>query len=240
MAMKNHEPALPLLIFIIAILASACGGDAGPTQDGGGNNPPFSGDLNPGLPGKLFFKEKTERSDGSKIDEAWTMDIATGKYTKIHNTNWADHKDRFPGNLDDISVASVDYDATNFVVAIEGCKNDPEYTCIAMQEMGGNYISQFDLLGDIRSTRMSRDRQHIALFNREGTTTSSDFWLEIYNQNGILLSSSKLEDNFVFELEWLPDGRIVYSIRRTLYFTAPYSAQVRAPKLYPTIYQEKR
>jgi len=225
MAMKKNKPILLLSsIFIIAILASACGGgDSGPNVNGG-NNPPTSGDLNPGLSGKLFFKtgyKGTIVSDGEEFS-AWTMDIATGKYARIPNTDWADHGDRFPGNWFICFVAPAGYDGTEFTVEIPDCKNYPDRTCIAIQDMDGNYLGQFEISGDEYSfAKMSQDHQNIALANRKGF----DSWLEIYDRNGTFLSSSKLKSRFIRELDWLPNGRIIYGIQRSFYFTAPYSTQ---------------
>jgi len=225
--MKKNKSVLFSLVFTIAILTSACDGSSGSPGDGGGNNPP-SGDLNSGLSGKLFFKAKTERTDGSKIDEAWVMDIASGKYTKVPNTNWADHEERFPSNWSRVVVSPVDYDGTEFVVEIPACMYSPDRTCIAVQNMDGSYLDQFEIFGDDSVlVRMSRDLQHIALVNYENMSSSSDRWLEIYNRSGRLLSSSKLENRFISDFAWRPDGSIIYGIWRSFYFTAPYSTQAK-------------
>lgn len=230
MVMTNNK-SIRLLssVFIITILTSACGGsgDSGPNVNGG-NTPPLSDDLNPDLSGKLFFIEKSKRTDGSKITEAWTMDIATGKYVKVPNTNWADHDDLFPGNWDRPYVAPVDYDGTEFIVEISECKTNPDRSCIAIQDENGNYLGQFDVFGDAQSATISRDRQYIALFR---DSLSVDQGLEIYDRNGTLLSRTKLRRTYY---AWLTDGRIIYVVGRSFHFTTPYSTQAKYSLTLPS------
>jgi hypothetical protein len=151
--------------------------------------------------------------------------MATGKYTVIPNTNWREQKQRYPlaGGMADFYAYPVDYDRSEFIVEARNCKRSgdvlaPNFTCIAMQDMNGNYLGQFDVLYKITSSsiKMSRDKQHLALFRRVGQSVSSDEWFEIYDRHGKLISDKKLEPR---SFAWLPNGRIVYTKGRSFYFT---------------------
>lgn len=219
MAMTIQNAILFSSVLLIMALTNACGGggNSGPIGDGGGDNPPSSDILNPDISGHLFFE---------KSGRAWRMDMATGKYTVIPNTNWRDQDQRYPlaGGVAEFYAYPVDYDDSEFVVEARDCKrsyNDvlaPKLTCIAMQDMNGNYLGQFDVFYDVTSSsiEMSRDHQYLALFRRVGQSVSSDQWFEIYDRNGTLISDKKLEPR---SFAWLPDGRLVYTRDRSFYFT---------------------
>jgi len=212
----------------IVLMLPACGsGDHfAPIND----SPSFS-ILNPGLSGKLFFKQgrKGFVTSNGKEFSAWTMDIGTGKYSKIPNTDWDNHEDRFPGSWTSLRATPVDHDNSEFIVEIPDCKSNPERTCIAIQDMDGIYNGQFEIFGsDFVSARMSHDNQYIALVNLSGISVSSSRVLEIYDRSGSLHSSSTLNGLYTqYNHAWLADGRIVYSIQRSLYFTDAYSAEAK-------------
>ncbi len=211
--MNKNSLILPFVaVFIIAIFTSACGGGSSEPNTNGGD-PPASGILNADLSGSLFFTEG---------GEAWVMSMATGKYTRISNTNWPYQKDRFPrGGLSSFNALPIDYDGSEFVVVAKDCKDDPERSCIVVQDENGSYNSeQFEVFGKASRAILSRDRQYIALFRRSISTNSQ---LEIRNRSGALISYSKLDRR---DFTWLPDGSIIYGVGRSLYFTSPYSAQV--------------
>lgn len=219
---KNSFISPFLTVFTIAILTSACGGgDSGPNANGG--DPPSSGILNAGLSGSLFFTED---------DEAWNMSVATGKYTRISNTNWPYQKDRFPrGGLSDFHALPTDYDGFEFVVTVKDCKSDPERSCIVIQDKNGSYSEQFEVFGKASRATLSRDRQYIALFRR---SISTDSQLEIRDRSGALISYLKLDRR---DFAWLPDGRIIYGVGRSLYFTSSYSTQVESILTLPASLQ---
>ncbi|MCF6211510.1 MAG: hypothetical protein L3K24_12770 [Gammaproteobacteria bacterium] len=210
---KNSFISSFLTVLIIAVLTSACGGGSEPDANGG--DPPSSGILNADLSGLLFFTED---------DEAWIMSMATGKYTRISSTNWPYQKERFPrGGLSSFHALPIDYDGSEFVVAVKDCKDDPERSCIVIQDKNGSYNSeQFEVFGKISKATLSHDRQYIALFRR---SISTDSQLEVRDRSGELISYSKLDRR---DFAWLPDGRITYGVGRSFYFTSSYSTQVES------------
>jgi len=223
---------LAVFFWFFSILVTGCG-------EGSLSNPidnddsPISGNLNPELSGRLFFSNGSKGtivSEGSQFS-AWTMDIANGNYVKISNTNWGEQNNRFPGNWTTVFTNPVDdYVSNEFIVEIPDCKNDPDMTCISIQDMNGDYLVQFEIFGDEYSfSRLSPDLQNIVLVNRIG----AESWLEIYNRNGELLLSSKLESRFIRQISWLGIESIIYSIGRTFYFTEPETLQIENTLVLP-------
>ena len=234
MQMLVKIPLVLLAVFFgfFSILVTGCG-------EGSLSNPidnddlSVSENLNPELSGRLFFSNGTKGTIVSKGSQfsAWTMDIANGNYLKISNTNWGEQKNRFPGNWTTVfTVPADDYVGSEFLVEIPDCKNDPDRTCISIQDMNGNYLVQFEIFGDEYSfARLSPDLQNIALANRKG----AESWLEIYNRNGELLVSAKLESRFVRQISWLDTESIIYSIGRTFYFTEPETLEIESTLVLP-------
>jgi hypothetical protein len=226
MAKTTHTAILvSASILFTTLLISACGGGGGggntePSGNGGGNPPPSAGVLNPGLSGHLFFEQK---------DQAWRMDMATGTFSRIPNTNWRTHTDRFPAADNSSTVfwafpVEYDkaYDSYEFVLEVVNCKRHT--TCIAIQDANGEYLSEFEVAYDVDGAiKLSRDRQYLALFRKEGIATGADAWLEIYNRAGKLVSSSREINSRDFA--WLGDGSIVFANDRALGFTKPYLAE---------------
>jgi len=241
----NHNSILFSLILLIIVLIEGCGGGGGsnPTESSDQNNPLIPEILNPGLSGHLFFAETYRYSTtGTKV-RPWRMDIATGRYKDIPNTNWYEQEQRFPlAATSNIFLTPVDYSDSEFVIAAQNCKFPPDgvlspdtVTCILIQDMNGNYLEEFDLLYEVAGVNMSRDRQYLALYRRLGSDITADVWFEIYDRKGTLISRDKNVDksNFKRIFSWLPSGRIVYAIRRTLYYTEPNSTTPEYTKTLP-------
>jgi len=188
---------------------SGNGGSDGGGSTGGGD----TGALNSGISGKFFFEDS---------DNAYLMDIDSGEYTLIPNTDWEDQEDQFPLGIayyDAKSFASDDA----FLLTVAQCKPHGgdsalyQDTCIAIQEFTGNYRANFTVEFDvIGRAKPSYDGQFFALFR------DADYEvLEVYDLSGNLISDFGVK---AANFEWLPDGRIVFIYEdRSFIITEPYS-----------------
>ena len=98
-------------------------------------------------------------------------------------------------------------------------------SCVAVQDFSGNVVSAFDVDydavgGDQRrlAAELSRDRQLLALVRRPGQSVSTPRQIEVYDLSGELLSATVADPT---SFEWLPDGRLAYSVSRSIYVTEP-------------------
>jgi Tol biopolymer transport system component len=201
------------LIFVLSCGGGGGGSGNGGAADDGGNNSGGSDNnaLNPGLSGKFFFTYNGEN--------AYTMDVETGEYRLIPNTDWASQRDRFPGfGIAGFSARPVTNSNTEFVVLAASYSYGSE---VALEDYNGNYLGQLHISGDTYRATMSQDRQYIALFREAGSV--SDIRFEIYDWNsGAKIDQTQLDYRNLF---WLPDNRILYSEGRTFYITKPVSTE---------------
>jgi hypothetical protein len=99
-----------------------------------------------------------------------------------------------------------------------------DISCIAIQDVHGNYLTEFELYYDVWvPVRMSPDLQYLALFR---TFSIHDESLEIYSINGEYISGDNELKSRSFH--WIPNGsnRLEYpKNNRSLYFTKPFSTE---------------
>jgi hypothetical protein len=195
------------LIFVLSCGGGGGGSGNGGAADDGGNN---SDALNPDLPGKFFFTHYG--------DNAYTMDVETGEYRIIPNTDWENQRERFPNGVADFSARPVTNSNTEFIVLASGFNYGSE---MALQDYNGNYLGQLHINSKVYRATMSQDRQYIALFRAAGSVSNIRF--EIYDWNsGAMIDNKELSKR---QLLWLPDNRILYSEGRTFHITQPISTE---------------
>lgn len=191
------------------LLLISCGGGGGgdASLSGNGNQNPL-GVLNPDLSGKLIFEYD---------ENTWLMDMLSGNYNKVPNTYWVSH-DNYYGSSNDFWLNMESVNNNIFTVStLDDCdiENTTYATCVAIQDINGNYLTHFRFLGKARSpAKLSRDNQYIAIINEH--IYSHDKRLQIYDRSGQLLSGriDSIED-FV----WLDNNRIAYIKDREIVIT---------------------
>jgi dipeptidyl aminopeptidase/acylaminoacyl peptidase len=213
-----------LLFTLFAVLLHACGGGGGGDDSGDITDPAPSGRLNPQLSGRVFVD--TQSTFPGKI-----LDLSTGEYSPIPGMEEWDKQDDYTGvayvtaypSQDGVEVVEtvqkceyIDGDASNLY------KND----CVIIHDSDGTRLiglTKFQRIED--SARLSYDRQYIAFaYDEYGNDNIS---LYIYDRAGQLVSYNNLYEQFPDsyddpEFDWLPDGRLVYTVDQTIYITAPY------------------
>ena len=194
-----------VIVYMSLLFVVSCGGGGG----GGENPPPSNGVLNPGLEGRILFRE-----DGL----LYSMDTETGLFSTVPNTNWKQQTDRFQfPAVTDFSASPIPYDTTEFL----GIGEEVDTSYIFMQDYQGNVLGQFALDGSVLSGSMSQDHQYVALFRQPGSVSSTP-WFSLYTRDGRFLEDRQLGKR---QLLWLRDNRILYSSGRSFYFTHPVSTQ---------------
>jgi hypothetical protein len=217
---------ITIFYFILACAVASCGGggssNSGNTTSSSNSetsdNSNNDSAINNGLGGRLVV---FTRAFGDDVDSAYFMDLETGRYTVIPNTNLEDQANRFPLSLLDPSI-SVSEALGLIAVTVEDCKSfsiGTNYSCLAVQDFSGNIIAEFDVLNDVTQAKLSPDGLFLALFRE-----LSDDRLEIYDLSGNLVSSLLADKG---SLDWLPDGRLVFAYQdRALAITEPYSTDI--------------
>jgi hypothetical protein len=207
-----------LLSCLPLIFVLSCGGggsgNGGAADDGGSNSDGGDGDvLNSGLLGKFFFTYYG--------DNAYTMDVDTGEYRLIPNTDWKRQRDRFPDGVAVFSAKPVTNSNTDFVVLSSG---GVDYGSeIALQDYNGNYLGQLHISAEVFVATMSQDRQYVAVFKEASNYTVADYRFAIYDWNsGALIDYKELT---IRQLLWLQDNRLLYAEGRTFHITRPASTE---------------
>ena len=222
--------AVLLSIIGLTLALAGCGGGGG-----GGDNPnnpdptptptPPADALNFGVSGSFFFQHE---------DQAYLMAIESGEYTLLPNTDWEQQNDRFPLGIAGFNAKPAYYEGNLLVLTVNSCKDMPNSflansSCIAVQDFFGNYIAEFDVDYDALggdnpqyAAKLSHDKNFIALVRRPGQSSSTPKRLEIYDLDGRLISATQVDPE---SFEWLPDGRLIYSIGRSFFFTQPFSTE---------------
>lgn len=211
----SYNALLVKLILSIAliILLFGCGGGGG-SNDFDSNNVDNDGITNSGLSGYLFFEGN---------DNAYLMNIMSGIYTKIPNTDWDRQLDRFDsGSL--FYIRPVLNDHSEFIITAHDCELLRPYgsrSCVAIQSYNGEYNGFFVLpeSGEVYTSALSPDKRYIAMF----INYNNNEWLEIRNRNGEIVSDGIISSNNG-DYAWLPSGRIIYAYGRRFMFTFENSA----------------
>lgn len=202
-----------LVTFVFAVSACGGGGGGGSSQDAesgsdnGGSDGNLSGELNPGISGKLFFIDD---------NQAWLMDISTGVYELVPNSDWESQDEKFELGTAEYYAKAFSSD-NQFLLTVDNCVNRPnsfaEDACVIVQDYSGNYGAEVILEDSVYGpAKPSYDGQYFALFRDLG-----DDWLAIYDLAGNFVSNSQVEEA---PFAWLPDGRLAYvSENRTFIIT---------------------
>jgi hypothetical protein len=133
----------------------------------------------------------------------------------VPNTDYK-NQDLFPPGEDGFHVSPVRNNSTEFLLMVPYLFESRVY----IQNYYGQYLQNyFSVDGSIATGSMSLDGQYIYLFRRVGSVENAP-WFGVYTRDGALVDQRQLEERPVF---WLNDNRIVYSWRRTFYFTYPAS-----------------
>ena len=238
--LKNNIISI-LLLFSITAFISGCGGGSNndnPADNGGSS----SNELNSGLQGSFFWSSY----DGFSKK----LDIPSGRWLEIPVIeNWIDqNKDMH--NIDRLynSLTRFTNDGQFALKVIQDCDN----------EVGGvldNIIAQcfvvFDLnneaiIGEFKispvtgrhldSIALSNDGQNIAVLDRKN---SERYRLRIYDLAGNEIDESFYSDRLLDEfvqvesLEWLPDGRLIFSYGPVIMRSVdPYSTSAKVLKVF--------
>jgi hypothetical protein len=211
---KIATPAL--IVYFISVFLASCGGGGGGDNEGS-DGQQTNNQVNPGLTGYLFPED-----DGEGV---YLINASTGLATHIPNTDWENQDEVFPLGIVQFAKTPLISSHDRFVVNANRCRSYTlavNISCILVQDLQGNYLSEFDVLYDVWGpVRLSFDGQYFAFFR---TFSIHDESLEIYNLNGDLISGDNSLTSRSFQ--WLPDGsnRIVYpKDGRRFYFTKPLS-----------------
>lgn len=218
-----------LIVLLCSWLMVACGGGGGGqgadpsninrSSNGNQNLSSSSEKLNPGLPGHFLFYDD--------YDYAYLMEVESGDYTRIPNTNWEAQDERFPMGTAIFDFSGSYYGGELIVITTDNCKSRNTLetdACIALQDYNGNYLAQFDVDYDMsRKAELSRDHQYIALGRQTPALGKDPEPFEIYDLNGQLISSRVLVNVPAFE--WMPDNRLVYAAGRIISFSQVLSTE---------------
>ena len=202
-----------LLSVTLAVMSVACAADNSGDEE---YNSQYDTLLNPDLNGRLFF---------SYQESAYTMDLRSGEYTLVPNSDWEQQDLRFPLGISRFSALAFGFD-DRFLLTVDSCEpiegsiND-YFTCILVQDFSGNYIEQLNIRYNLYgAAKASIDGGYIALFRELNSN-----WLEIYNFSGELVSDVIANPS---AFSWMPDGSLVYIIEnRTFVLTQPYSTDTQ-------------
>jgi hypothetical protein len=201
-------------------LLYACGGGGGggggsdgasSSDDSGGDSVSVSG-LNPELPGRFLFSydwHKHTDSRDDRMDGGLIMDIKTGSYTEIPNTNWADmFKNDGHEGVWHTRAIPIKNSSSMFLVQSE---NTFEYTDGSLepyflayqQDFYGNllddlYIFPYNADSDIQ---MSSDANYLALF--------SNGFLRVLQVTSTALTTVDKREYSVSPFSWLSDNRLI-------------------------------
>lgn len=219
-----------IIMSVFFLLFTACGGGS----SGDTSHSPVSDDTteaNHSLSGFLYFQDT--------IQSVYRINASSGLVEYVPNTNWVSQNDRFPSGVASFYSNPRPNNNTEFLVVASYCRranSDPlsdQMSCLAIQDYQGNYHQQIDLVGTVtNSAKLSPNGQYIALYRDFNPGLSGYEWLEIYTRDGMLVSDRKHEKK---KIQWLNDGRIIYTFNRHVYFTKNYSAEVGSHYSVPDI-----
>lgn len=197
------------------LLFVGCGGCIGDTSSSANDKKISSGILNANLSGKLLFEHD---------NNAWLMDMSSGQYSKIPNTNWLSH-DHIFANCDDFWLDVGPNNNEFTVTSLDDCSTTGPYyryeICVGIQDMKGRYLANYKFLGTARSpAKLSFDHRHFAIINENKLT--HDDRLQIYNRSGQLISSRIVSAG---DFEWLKNNRIIYTTDHKFVITEELSTK---------------
>lgn len=214
--------SLVLLVTVnIAIFSQVgCGGGSGDSE--GGDDSITTGDsVNDGITGKLFM--------GSS-GEGTLLDFLTGQYSEIPGVDWSEaiDSDYHPSAS---YYAMPSKDGAEFIVTIKDCLSgddplSPYSDCIILHDSDGQIISSGKMVENISpTTRLSVNKEYFAFFYNDGSDSTTNDELVIFDRNFQFISRSDLGGKLARSFDWLSNGQIVYIHDQTVYVTAPYSTE---------------
>ena len=176
--------------------------------------------VNGGLTGYLFSQETG--------DNAYLIDVSTGKSILIPNTDWENQDDLFPQGIALYRKRSIQNDHSAFLAYAISCKRENSdalarhMTCIYIQDYNGNYVGGLELLYDVYNPQLTEDKQYIALFRDFNPGALDREWLEIFSMDGTLISDLKMNRT---AMQWLRNNTLVLSSGPHFIFTKPLSTE---------------
>ena len=234
--------ATPLFCTAAVLLLVACGGGDG--VDGVGQVPSEDGASGRGSGGPF-----TGRLIGAFGNTFTELDLATGRYAALPSGRSLLERGFFEDHHSvqtrrDRSVSS------GTIVTLDGCLADrAEAICVFFLDADGSDTGAFAIDGRFSGVaKASFDGTHVAIDRRDrdgGLSTMS-----IFTRDGAFVSSHSqsgpTDDDGPYD--WLPDGRLVYSIEGSellgdpqptgFIITDPYDATPRRRITLPDYYQE--
>ncbi|WP_271765510.1 TolB family protein [Aquimarina algiphila] len=188
-------------LFLSLVLFSCTDNDNSPDKE-------IEQALNPKVEGKIFI--------GNKVNGGWILDLDTGHYSKIPNTDW-DENPNYPG-LASFSAAALYYGNGEFVETIENCVvefgNDKD--CIVFHNNDGNINGSFQI-SDIAlgTARLSLDGTSVAItVENEGNPFKI---LHVYNRSGELMRVFDKRKINSDDFSWTTSNQIVYISGQSIY-----------------------
>jgi hypothetical protein len=203
----NNGILVVVICGTLTLVSCGGGGDASISKNSNQNHND-SGVLNPDLSGRLIFEYN---------DESWLMDISSGEYSAIPNTDWVNH-DNYYGTTNDFWMDMGPSNGIEFTVTtMDDCDTeDTTYaTCVTIQDLNGNYLANTRFLGRIKSpAKLSLDNQYFAIITENIYSHVEE--LQIYSRSGQLIANS---DVSATGFDWMNDNSIVYTKDREIVFT---------------------
>jgi hypothetical protein len=233
---------IKIIILLTISLFYACDGGDGsgvgtssPDDDdsGGGG---VSG-LNPELPGRFLFtydwNKHTASSDDRK-DGGLLMDIKTGSYTKIPNTDWAEmfENDGYASARHSKAVP-IKNSSSMFLVQSQNTSQyidgsiEPFFLAY-LQDFNGNMLGSYLFPYRARSDiQMSSDANYLALF--------SNSFLRILQATSTGLTTIDTTEYSAKPFSWLSDNRLIVVSEdgRSFLFTSVLSTSIDTEKTIP-------
>lgn len=161
-------------------------------------------------------------------DDGHFLDLASGEFASL-----------VPDDTDRIIYPSTD--GKEFVEAVETYRRVPaewwDNDAVLIRAMGtGLVVEKFELSESlIGAAKLSPDRNLVAAIWRDESSAEDygDERLTVFSRSGQVLSRSPQKD--VYSFDWLPDGRLVYTVGFSIYLgTHPNSAQGLPIKTFAT------
>lgn len=155
---------------------------------------------------------------GNSVNGGWILDLGTGHYSKIPNTNWGENNSYH--SLADFSATALPYGNGTFVETIENCVvqfgNDKD--CIVFHDEVGNITNSFEI-PDIAlgSAKLSPDGNLVAVVVENETRPFKV--LNIYNRSGVLINTIGHGGINKEDFSWATNTEVVYISEKSLYIS---------------------
>lgn len=203
--MKGMQKSAGALLMVLILGLGACGGGSGSSDPSPSPQPQPqpTQNINGELKGLLFIEE-----DGKYLD------LSTGKYRQIAS----DHR---------YVTTTPSYDGKEYVVTVKDVtlKGNAPYNwwtnTVSIRDIqSGRITNTFEVSETFTvAARLSHDRSVVAAVwrNEVNGDDFDDERLTIFSRDGEVLSRSDQKE--VGSFDWLPDGRLLYTVKGQFYLT---------------------